>query len=403
MKLKRVLTAVLAAVMTLSLAACGNTSSKPSTSAAASGSAAASAAASSGGVETFNLWATGSDNVRQIFETLTQDFNTNSEYKDKYQVKLNFLLSGTGAQSMVDMLAAAYKANQTNTDYDIVDIGGDDLSKIVSVIGEEAFVKLDTSKIPNSSRVSAKSAVATEYCQPYRGTTVVLAYNSKNVPTPPKTMDELWQWCKDHPGRFAYNTPGTGGAGDSFVRTTVYNQISDPAAMTSDDSKWEEQWDAGFKKLAELHPYIYKSGGTVVYPNKNQGALDLLSQGEIDMCPMWADMLLSQRAAGTVPEYIKLTSMDPSFTGSVQSLAIPTFGSHPDAAYAFMNYILTDGAQQMLVKQMAAIPLVDTSKMDMTGYEDLKALDVTKFRIMSIGDLSNDFNERWDTEIGSIG
>lgn len=395
MKLKRILAAVLVGIMALSLAACGN-SGKSSSSASGSGSA-------SSGVQTVNLWATGSDNVRQIYEALTKDFNENSEYKDKYQVKLNFILSGTGAQTLPNMLAAAYKAKQTNTDYDVIDMGGDDLSQLISLMGQDAFVKLDASKIPNSSRVTAKSAVATDYCQPYRGTTVVLAYNSKNVATPPKTMDELFQWCKDHPGRFAYNTPGTGGAGDSFARTAVYNEISDTSAMTSDDTKWEAQWDAGFAKLKELHPYLYKSGGTVVYPNKNQGALDLLSQGEIDMCPMWADMLLSQRAAGTVPDYIKVASIDPSFTGSVQSLMIPTFGSHPDGSYAFINYMLTDTAQEMMVKQMAAIPLVDTSKMDMTGFEDLKTLDVTKFRIMSIGDLGTAFNERWDNDIGSLG
>ena len=39
---------------------------------------------------------------------------------------------------------------------------------------------------------------------------------------------------------------------------------------------------------------------------------------------------------------------------------------------------------------MAAIPLVDTGDMDMTGYEDLMDLDVSSFRIMSIGDLSTD-------------
>ena len=57
------------------------------------------------------------------------------------------MLSGTGTQSMTDMLAAAYKAKQTDTDYDLVDLGGDDLSKVISQIGEEAFVKLDKNKI----------------------------------------------------------------------------------------------------------------------------------------------------------------------------------------------------------------------------------------------------------------
>ncbi|WP_283672882.1 extracellular solute-binding protein [Butyricicoccus sp. Marseille-Q5471] len=353
-------------------------------------------------LKTVKVWATGSDNVRQIFESMVKDFNENSDYKDQYQAELNFMLSGTGAQTLPDMLAAAYKANQTNTDYDVIDMGGDDLSKIIDLIGEDAFVKIDTSKIPNSSKVSAKSAVAADYCQPYRGTTVVLAYNSKNVSEPPKTMEELFQWAKDHPGRFAYNTPGTGGAGDSFARTTVYNDLPEEA-MTSADQKWTEQWDAGFAKLAELHPSIYQSGGKIVYPNKNQGALDLLSNGEIDMCPMWADMLLSQRAAGTVPDYIKMSTIEPSFTGSVQSMMIPAFGSNVDGAYAFMDYMLTDSTQEMLVKQMAAIPLIDTSGMDMTGYEDLAQLDVSKFRIMSIGELGTAFNERWDNEIGAIG
>ena len=83
-------------------------------------------------------------------------------------------------------------------------------------------------------------------------------------------------------------------------------------------------------------------------------------------------------------------------------MAIPTFGSNEDGAYAFMDYMLSDEAQEILVKQMAAIPLVDTSNMDMTGFEDILDLDVSNFRIMSIGDLGTDFNERWDSEIGTL-
>ena len=140
-----------------------------------------------------------------------------------------------------------------------------------------------------------------------------------------------------------------------------------------------------------------------MYPAKNQGTLDLLNQGEIDMCPNWADMVLSQRAAGEIKDSIKITQISPSFTGSLQTLAIPTFGSHEDGAYAFMNYMLSADAQEIMVKQMAAIPLIDVSGMDMTGYEDLNDLDVSNFRIQSIGGLSTSFNERWDNEIATIG
>ena len=387
MKLKRLGSIFLAAaMMTAALTGCGGGDSK-----AEGGDSKAE-----GGKSTVTLWATGSDNVRSIFEKLTEDFNTNSEYKDQYQVELQFMLSGTGAQGLADMVAAAGKAGQTNTDYDIVDWSGDDLAKIMSKIGEESFVKLDKSKIPNAASVEAKSSVAQDYAQPYRGTTVILAYDSEKVPTPPKTMDELVEWMKANPGRFAYNAPGTGGAGDSFARSSVYNFLPEEA-ITSGDEKWVGEWDKGFEFLKSIHPYMYKSGGSIVYPNKNQGTLDLLNQGEIDMCPNWADMVLSQRAQGAIKDTIKITQIEPSLTGSLQTLTIPTFGSNEEGAYAFMNYMLSEQAQQIMVNDMAAIPLIDTSKMDMTGYEDLQGLDVSNFRILSIGDLGTQFKSAGTT------
>ena len=393
MKMRRIGAALLAgAMMMTALAGCGGSS----------GGEAGSGGSSSGGGKTVTLWATGSDNVRTVYEALVEDFNNNSDYAGEYEVELQFMLSGTGTQTLTDMLAAAAKAGQTDTSYDIVDLGGDDLSMIVSQIGEESFVKLDDSKMPNAEGVDAESSVAADYAQPYRGTTVVLAYDSEKVANPPATWDELVAWMQANPGRFAYNTPGTGGAGDSFARTAVYN-FMDEEAITSDDAAWEEDWDEGFQYLADIHQYMYSSGGSIVYPNKNQGTLDLLNQGEIDMCPNWADMVLSQRAAGTLKDTIKISQLDPALTGSFQSLVIPTFGSNEDGAYAFMDYMLSASAQEIMVKEMAAIPLIDTSTIDMTGFEDVENLDVNNFRIMSIGDLSTDFNERWDNEIGTIG
>ena len=396
-KVTSLLALMMAGVLAAGMAGCGGSGNGDSAEASAS-----SESGDSGDKSTVTIWATGSDNVRQVYEALIEDFNSNSDYADQYTAELQFMLSGTGTQSMTDMLAAAYQANQTNTDYDLVDVGGDDLSALISRVGEEAFVKLDDSKIPNAERVSAESSLAADYVQPYRGTTVILAYDSEAVPNPPTTMDELVEWMKENPGRFAYNAPGTGGAGDSFARTSVYNFLPEEA-MTSDDTSWEDQWDEGFQFLTDIHQYMYTSGGSIVYPNKNQGTLDLLNQGEIDMCPNWADMVLSQRADGTLKDTIKITQIDPAFTGSLQSLAIPTFGSNEDGAYAFIDYMLTDSAQEILVKEMAAIPLVDTSNIDMTGYEDVMNLDASNFRIMSIGDLGTDFNARWDSEIGTLG
>lgn len=357
-----------------------------------------------GTVKDVQVWATGSDNVRQTFEKLVSDFNANSEYVGTYEAKLNFILSGTGGGTLADQLVAAYKAGQTDTEFDVVDLGDDDLTKILSLTDESVLEDLDMSKIPNAEGVSAEPVAAKGKIQPYRGTTVILAYNSETVPEDevPTTMDELVEWIKAHPGRFAYNTPGTGGAGDSFVRTSIYNFIDDDSALMSSDPKWMEQWDEGFAFLKELHPYMYKSGSSVVYPNKNQGTLDLLTQGEIDMCPNWADMVLSQRKAGTVPEKIKITTIEPSFTGSVQGIAVPSYSGNKEGGFAFIDYLLSPEAQTILVQDMAAIPLV-TEGVDLTGAEELMSMDVSNFRTQALGDLVTDLNARWDEEIGTLG
>ena len=357
-----------------------------------------------GTVKDVQVWATGSDNVRQTFEKLVDDFNANSEYAGTYEAKLNFILSGTGGGTLADQLVAAYKAGQTDTEFDVVDLGDDDLTKILSLTDESILDDLDMSKIPNAEGVTAEPVAAKGKIQPYRGTTVILAYNSETVPEDevPTTMDELVEWIKAHPGRFAYNTPGTGGAGDSFVRTSIYNFIDDDSALMSSDPKWMEQWDEGFAFLKELHPYMYKSGDSIVYPNKNQGALDLLTQGEIDMCPNWADMVLSQRKAGTVPEKIKITTIKPSFTGSVQGIAVPSYRGNKEGGFAFINYLLSPEAQTILVQDMAAIPLV-TEGVDLTGAEELMSMDVSNFRTQALGDLVTDLNARWDEEIGTLG
>lgn len=357
-----------------------------------------------GTVKDVQVWATGSDNVRQTFEKLVDDFNANSEYAGTYEAKLNFILAGTGGGTLADQLVAAYKAGQTDTEFDVVDLGDDDLTKILSLTDENILDELDMSKIPNAEGVTAEPVAAKGKIQPYRGTTVILAYNSETVPEDevPTTMDELVEWIKAHPGRFAYNTPGTGGAGDSFVRTSIYNFIDDESALMSNDPKWMEQWDEGFAFLKELHPYMYKSGDTVVYPNKNQGALDLLTQGEIDMCPNWADMVLSQRKAGTVPEKIKITTIEPSFTGSVQGITVPSYSGNKEGGFAFINYLLSPEAQTILVQDMAAIPLV-TEGVDLTGAEELMSMDVSNFRTQALGDLVTDLNARWDEEIGTLG
>lgn len=362
-----------------------------------SGCSAASAKIGNGG-KTVTVWAGGSDNVRVQFEKQIEQFNASQ--KD-YTAELQFITSGTGAQGLFDRAVAAKKAGQTNTDYDVIELGGDEVTRYVKEGGEDFFIPLDKSKIGNSKNLEVHSMFRDDLVMPYRGTTVVLAYNSDAVKEPPKTTEELYQWIKDHPGRFAYNTPGSGGAGGSFVTTSVYNYM-DESALTSSDPANKEQWDQGFELMKELHPYMYKSSGKVVYPNKNQGTLDLLANKEVDMIPAWADMAITQMKQGTLPESVKISQITPAFTGSPVVLGIPSMGSNQEGAYAFLNYMLSPEAQNIALDTMAAIPVIDFSLLDPKLIETIKDLKIDEFRISSLGDLGTQLYERWDSEIGTL-
>lgn len=364
------------------------------------GTGSADESSSSEETTTVTLWAGGSENVRIGMEQIVKAFNE-SEEGASYELELEFILSGTGTQSLQDRIIAAQKSGQEDTDYDLILVSDAEYASYVQEGGEDIFVPYEESNIPNLANVETEVADGEGVLVPYRGTTVVLAYDSANVANPPQTAEELYAWIEDNPGRFAYNTPGSGGAGSSFVQTAVYNFLPEEA-LTSSDEAWKEEWSEGFALLEELHPFLYQSGGRVVYPNKNQGTLDLLVNGEVDMIPAWADMLITNLANGTLPDTVKMTQIEPGFTGNVDGMAIPSIGSNPEGAQAVMNFMLTEGAQQTLLDSMAAIPVIDSSGMTSENSVHLEGLDISSFRTLSIGTLGSELNERWDAEIGTL-
>ena len=347
------------------------------------------------------LWTGGSDNVKNAWGMLAQEFNTNSQYKDLYELKIEHIASGTGATSLLDRVLAAYKAKENKDGYDIIEVSSAEYKTYIKEGGEDIFQNLDKTKIPNYASLAATVKEGEKHLVPYRGTTVVLAYDSAKVPNPPKTAEELYQWIKDNPGKFTYCTPDSGGSGTSFVITSVYNQL-DKEALASSDTKYMEQWDKGFDLLKELHPYMCKSSGKVVYPHKNQGSLDLLANGQIEMTTQWVDMVLTQQKQGTLPESIKMTQITPGFTGELATLAIPAQSTNTDGAHAVLDFVLSSEAQTILLDGMAAFPVIDLKDVKSTNTSKLSAFKLEDFRTQNLGSLTKELNKRWSEQIATL-
>ena len=391
--MKKVLAVLLALAMLLGLAACGGKGKEddPKT----------------GDLPTIQFWSSGSQNVSDIFTELIAVYNAKADRKAN--VELQFILSGTGDAGLKSRYGAAYKTGNTS-DFDMIAENGSDFLAYVQEAGsEDAFLTLDTSKLSNYPNVKMKASIYPEKLVPYRGTTVVFAYDSAKLPEPPKTWDELVEWCKANPGKFTYNDPDTGGAGQAFVFNAIYRQIAlkhnDPDCYANGaDEKYLAMYDDGFKWLADLHPYLYSSGGHIQYAVKNQGALDLLAQGEVWMVPAWADGTLTALEQKTLPETVKMYQLsDLSLTGTDVDLAICSKSEHVDECYDFMNFVISAEAQQILVEHMKAVPVVDASTLEQTdSVKAVAELNPAEFNILSIGSNGTEIKSRWTQDIATL-
>lgn len=386
--MKKILTLALCLVMVLSMVACG----------------AKEATTAEGELPTITLWSSGSQNVADTFTELINMYNAKADRKAN--VELQFVLSGSGDTGMSTRYGAAWKAGK----YDNFDMMADNGSSFPGIFNEcgddlNAFLDIDHSKLSNWSNVKMSPSMYETKLVPYRGTTVVFAYDSAYLPNPPQTWDELTQWIKDNPGRFTYNDPDTGGAGGSFLTCALYRLIDDPDAFTNaSDPKYIDMVDAGFEWLAEIHPYTYSSGGSIVYPVKNQGSLDLLASGEVWLIPAWADNVLKGLEEKTLPETVKMYQMsDLSLTGTDVDIAICANTPYADACYDFINFVISAEGQQKLVEFMKAVPVIDASTMEQTdAVKAVSELNPAAFNILSTGTNDTEYKTRWMNDIATL-
>lgn len=378
---------VLIVFMMVVLSACG---SNPSSNGTAQPSGNSQAPASNEKVE-FSFFFTGSANVEALWKAMVPEFE---KKHPNIKVKLVHIPTGQSGQATLDSLVAAKKANQTSVDVDLYE---GLINELVFGEQEGIFNKVDETKIPNLASVQESYMKTSRGLGiPFRANSVVLAYNGDKVQNPPTTPAELHDWIRNNPGRFGYNDPATGGSGSSFVVTSIYNFLP-PEAMDSTDPSIMEQWDKGFQLLKDLGPSMYQGG---VYPKTNQGTLDLLAKGEVDMIPAWSDMALEQIDKKLLPASTKLTQIDPPFTGGPAYLMIPELSSKKEAVYTFVNFVLSPEGQTIIMEKMYGYPSIEWSNFSPEMQEKFK--DVAKgYRFFQGGNLNVELMKRWQNEIAA--
>lgn len=360
--------------------------------AAGSLTACGSSSSSGGANKQVRLYISGDVNVRDLWQ---KDLIPGFQRANKgYSVKVIFSEHGVNDTQTLARIGTSVQ-RKADPGFDLVEGGP------AATVAQRGWAATPTAaKVPNLAGVpKGLITPAKGKAVPYRGTTVVLGYNTKYVKSPPKTLKDLTSWIKAHPGKFAYNTPDSGGSGQSFVVTVLDQHVPAGARnklVNTDDTADEKYWDKGLKELKGLKSSMYQK----TYTDGNQGTLDLLGKANIWMAPVWVDQTLTGIANGSLPKTTKMAQIsDPSFTGGAVYLAAPKSSNRQSATFKLMNYVLTTTAQQQIVSVLSGFPAVSLSKLSSAVQAKFTGLSNTDFRLTYQTDVLSDLNQQWQQNV----
>ncbi len=299
------------------------------------------------------LYISGDTNIQEMFD---KDLLPLFERETGAKTKMVFLEHGQGAEAIVAKIIAAKRTGQ-KTDVDLYETQP---THIANGASEGIWTKITKDNVANAFKVDPKRPevlVSNGFGIPYRGSSVVLAYNSKYVKTPPRTYDEILAWIKQNPGKFTYCDPQTCGSGAAFLYVALYKFVkAEEFSGLAYDQAREAAWEPAFQLLRSLKPNIYNNG---FYPNGNVAVLQLLGRENIWVAPVWSDQGMSYLDQGLLPKDIKLIQVSPPFTGGDSAIAIPVHAEHQASGLMFLNWLLTSKAQSIVVNKLAGYPGIE--------------------------------------------
>jgi putative spermidine/putrescine transport system substrate-binding protein len=201
---------------------------------------------------------------------------------------------------------------------------------------------------------------------PWGSAQVVMIYDSKRTPEPPKTLGALIDWARRNPGRFTYPAPPDF-TGSVFVRHVFYHAAGDVGVWQGplDEKRFEAAAGATFRLLKDLAPFLWRQGRT--YPENPIRLGQLLADGEVDFAISYHPAEASKMILdGLYPESVRTFVFEEGTIANTHFVAIPFNAAAKEGAMVVANFLISPEAQ--LKKADASVwgdfPAIDIGRLE---------------------------------------
>ena len=208
-------------------------------------------------------------------------------------------------------------------------------------------------RLPNQKLVNGeKPSVSNDFGEPVEGlespwgsAQVVMIYDTARIAQPPRTMGDLLDWIRNHPGRFAYPAPPDF-TGSVFVRHVFYHVSGDVARWQGpfDQAAFDQAASETYRVLRELAPYLWREGQT--YPESPVRLNTLFADGEIDFSFSYHQAEASRNIIdGLFPDTVRSFVFEEGTIANTHFVAIPFNAADKAGAMVVANFLLSPEAQ----------------------------------------------------------
>jgi putative spermidine/putrescine transport system substrate-binding protein len=296
--------------------------------------------------------------------------NVIPEFSSRFGVKVS--ISSGHWSGAVQKLVSERAGGVARGSYDLVIFGDEAMARSLE---SGVLVQNMASKIPNAKNLAAipdgrmHGIEVQGKAVPIKIEQYVLVFNSDFLDAKElfKNMDDLDEWLKEHPGRFAVSDPMKTDSGLAALFMGVYGEqgyskYAGKPYNRSLETAWPEIVRAVLGLEEEEGP---EEGGEeeAGFPNEAD-LLKTVAGGENWVGILRMGIILNTAKAGTSIEGVKTFLPEDGSLVSITSAGVPVNSQRKEAALVFLDYLLSKEVQLKIIESLGSYPAIEIAESD---------------------------------------